>query len=99
MLEDFNSIGMLGYVMAGVVAGILSALLITILLRSLRGLVLAVVGSSVSKHSIRVFACRLKRACLLVAYVSVVGWITLQYSKMIGLKELLLDYEIMERFL
>uniref|UniRef100_A0A0E0KUQ8 Uncharacterized protein n=1 Tax=Oryza punctata TaxID=4537 RepID=A0A0E0KUQ8_ORYPU len=99
MSEDFNSIGMLGYVVAGVVAGILSALFITILLRSLGGLFLAVAGSSVSKHSIRVFACRLKRACLLVAYVSVVGWITLQYSKMIGLKELLLDYEIMERFL
>ncbi|KAF0892293.1 hypothetical protein E2562_014860 [Oryza meyeriana var. granulata] len=99
MSEDFNSFGMLGYVMAGVVAGILSALFITILLRSLQGLFLAVVGSTVSKHSIRAFAFQFKRACLLVAYVSVVGWITLQYSKMIGLKELLLDYEIMERFL
>ncbi|XP_040379298.1 uncharacterized protein LOC102705815 isoform X2 [Oryza brachyantha] len=97
--EDFNSIGMLGYLMAGVVTGILSALFITILLRSLRGLLLAAAGSTVSKRSIRVFACRFKRACLLVAYVSAVGWITLQYSKMIGLKELLFDYEFMERFL
>uniref|UniRef100_A0A0D9W8Z3 Uncharacterized protein n=1 Tax=Leersia perrieri TaxID=77586 RepID=A0A0D9W8Z3_9ORYZ len=97
--KDFNSIGLLGYAMAGVMAGFLSALFITILLRSLRGLFLALAGSAVSKHSIRVFACRFKRACLLVAYVSFVGWITLQYSKMIGLKELLLDYEVMERFL
>jgi hypothetical protein len=30
--------------------------------------------------------------------VSAVGWITLQYSKFIGLKELLSDSEVMERF-
>ncbi|KAG8043359.1 hypothetical protein GUJ93_ZPchr0458g22748 [Zizania palustris] len=99
LLEDFNSARMLGSLLAGVIVGILSALFITILLISFRGLFLIASRSAVSKHSIRVFANRFKRVCLLVAYVSFVGWMTLRYSKMIGLKELLLDYELMERFL
>ncbi|KAM0897851.1 hypothetical protein ACQ4PT_022285 [Festuca glaucescens] len=98
MSKDFSSGRMLGYVAAGVVAGMLSSLVSTIVLRSFRGVFLAAVRWAVSNHSIRVFAYRFKRACLLVAYVSFVGWITLQYSKMIGLKELLLDYKLMERF-
>lgn len=90
---------MLGYAAAGVVAGVLSSILITIVLRILRGVFLAATRGAVSNHSIRVSAYRLKRACLLVAYVSFVGWITLQYSKMIGLKELVLDFKLLERFL
>lgn len=99
MSEDFSSGRMLGYIAAGVVAGVLSSLFITIVLRSFRGVFFAAARWAVSKHSIRVFAYCFKRACLLVAYVSFVGWVTLQYSKMIGLKELLVDYELMERFL
>ena len=99
MSKDFSSGRMLGYAAAGVVAGMLSSLVITIVLRSFRGVFLAAARWAISNHSIRVFAYRFKRACLLVAYVSFVGWITLQYSKIIGLKELLLDYELMERFL
>jgi hypothetical protein len=91
--KDLNSGWMLGYA-AGVVAGI-SFLFIAIVLRSLRG----AARWAVSNHSIRVFAYRFKRACLLVAYVSFVGWMSLQYSKMIGLKELSLDYELIERFM
>ncbi|XP_062186138.1 uncharacterized protein LOC133889698 [Phragmites australis] len=98
MSEDFSSERMLGYVAAGVVLGMLSSMFITILLRSFYGLLLAAARWAVRKHSIRVFAGRVKRACLLVAYVSAVGWITLQYSKFIGLKELLLDSELLERF-
>ncbi|CAD6259763.1 unnamed protein product [Miscanthus lutarioriparius] len=96
--EDFSSERMLGYVAAGVVLGMLSSMFITVLFRGFYGLLLAAARWAVRKHSIRAFASRLKRACLLVAYVSAVGWITLQYSKFIGLKELLSDSELMERF-
>lgn len=96
--EDFSSERMLGYVAAGVVLGMLSSMFITVLFRGFYGLLLAAARWAVRRHSIRVFASRLKRACLLVAYVSAVGWITLQYSKFIGLKELLSDSELMERF-
>ncbi|CAO2036369.1 unnamed protein product [Urochloa humidicola] len=96
--EDFSSERMHGYVAAGVVLGMLSSMFITILFRGLYGLLLVAARWAVRKRSIRVFASRLKRACLLVAYVSAVGWITLQYSKFIGLKELLSDSELMERF-
>lgn len=96
--EDFSSGRMLVYVAAGVVLGMLSSMFITALFRGMYGLLLAAARWAVRKHCIRVFASRLKRACLLVAYVSAVGWITLQYSKFIGLKELLSDSEVMERF-
>ncbi|PAN39900.1 hypothetical protein PAHAL_7G277900 [Panicum hallii] len=96
--EDFSSKRMLGYVAAGVLLGMLSSMFITVLFRGCYGLLLAAARWTVRKHSMRVFAGRLKRACLLVAYVSAVGWITLQYSKFIGLKELLSDSELMERF-
>ncbi|CAL5069779.1 unnamed protein product [Urochloa decumbens] len=96
--EDFSSERMLRYVAAGVVLGMLSSMFITVLFRGFYGLLLAAARWAVRKHSIRVFASRLKRACLLVAYVSAVGWITLQYSKFIGLKELWSDSELMERF-
>ncbi|CAM0902970.1 unnamed protein product [Alopecurus aequalis] len=129
--KDFSSGRMLGYAGAGVVAGMLTSLVITIVLRSFRGVFLAAARFSksytskrfrlrwmlgyaagfvagivlqsfrggfvaaarraASNHSIRVFVYRFKRVCLLVAYVSFVGWITWQYRKMIGLKELLLD--------
>ena len=98
MSKGFSSGWMLGYA-AGFVAGTLSSMFNTIVPRSFQGGFLAAARWAVSNHSIRVFAYRFKRACLLVAYVSFVGWITLQYSKIIGLKELLLDYELMERFL
>jgi hypothetical protein len=97
MTKDFDSGWMLGYA-AGVVVG-MSSLFITTVLRSFRGVFLAAVRWAGSNHSIRLFAYRFKRACLLVAYVSFVGWMTLQYRKMIGLKELSLDYELMERFM
>jgi hypothetical protein len=97
MSKDFNSRWMLGYA-AGVVAG-MSFLFINVVLQSFRGMFLGAARWAVSNHSIRVFAYRFKRACLLVAYVSFAGWITLRYSKMIGLKELQLDYELMERFM
>ncbi|GJN41334.1 hypothetical protein PR202_gn00694 [Eleusine coracana subsp. coracana] len=96
--KDLGSERMLGYVAAGVVLGMLSSAFVTMLLRSLYGLFLAAARWTVRKHSIRVFVGRFKRACLLVAYVSAVGWITLQYSKFIGLKELVSDYELLERF-
>jgi len=96
--ENFSSKRMLGYVAAGVLLGMLSSMFITVLFRGCYGLLLAAARWAVRKHSIRVFAGWLKRACLLVAYVSAVGWITLQYSKFIGLKELLSDSELMERF-
>uniref|UniRef100_A0ACD5UU44 Uncharacterized protein n=1 Tax=Avena sativa TaxID=4498 RepID=A0ACD5UU44_AVESA len=95
--KDFSSGWMLGYA-AGILVA-MSSMLITIVLGSFRGMFLAAARWAVSNHSITVFAYRFKRACLLVAYVSFVGWITWQYSKMIGLKELLLDYKVMERFL
>ena len=97
--KDFSSWWMLGYAAAGVVAGVLSSILITIAVRILRGVFLAAARRAVRNHSIRVFAYRFKRACLLVAYISFVGWITLQYSKMVGLKELVLDFKLLERFL
>ncbi|XBI69981.1 hypothetical protein VPH35_064582 [Triticum aestivum] len=97
--KDFSSWWMLGYAAAGVVAGMLSSILITVAVRILRGVFLAAARRAVSNHSIRVFAYRFKRACLLVAYISFVGWITLQYSKMVGLKELVLDFKLLERFL
>ncbi|TVU15886.1 hypothetical protein EJB05_39429, partial [Eragrostis curvula] len=96
--EDFSSQRIIGHVAAGVVLGMLSSVLITILLRSLYRLFLAAARSAVRKHSIRVLAGRFKRACLLVAYVSAVCWFTLQYSKFIGLKELMSDSELLERF-
>ncbi|KAF8651815.1 hypothetical protein HU200_063338 [Digitaria exilis] len=96
--EDFSSGRLLGYVAAGVALGMLSSMFIIILLRGFYGLLLAGARWAVRKHSIRVFASRFKRACLLVAYVSAVGWITMQYSKFIGLKEFLSDSELMERF-
>lgn len=98
MSEYFSSERMLGYVAAGVVLGMLSSVFVTVVLRSLYGLFLAAARWGVRKHSIRVFVGRFKRACLLVAYVSAVGWITLQYSKFIGLKELVSDSELLERF-
>lgn len=97
--KDFSSWWMLGYAAAGVVAGVVSSILITIAVRVLRGVFLAAARRAVSNQSIRVFAYRFKRACLLVAYISFVGWITLQYSKMVGLKELVLDFKLLERFL
>ncbi|KAJ1272608.1 hypothetical protein BS78_06G216100 [Paspalum vaginatum] len=96
--KGINSERMLGYVAAGVVLGMLSSMFITVLFRGLYGFLLVAARWAVRKHNIRVFASRLKRACLLVAYVYAVGWITLQYSKFIGLKELLSDSELMERF-
>jgi hypothetical protein len=96
--EDFGSERMLGYVAAGVVLGMLSSVFITILWRSLYRLFLVAARWAVRKHSIRVFVGRFKRACLLVAYVSAVGWVTLQYSEFIGLKELVSDLELLERF-
>jgi hypothetical protein len=96
--EDFSSDRMLGYMAAGVVLGMLSSVFITILLKSLYRLLPAVVRWAVRKHGIRVFAGRFKRVCLLVAYVSAVGWIALRYSKFIGLKGLISDSEMLERF-
>jgi hypothetical protein len=93
MSKDFDSGWMLGYA-AGVVVCMSS-----LFIRIFRGVFLAAARWAGSNHSIRVFAYRFKRACLLVAYVSFVGWMTLQYRKMIGLKELSLDYELMERFM
>ncbi|KAG2574451.1 hypothetical protein PVAP13_7KG299800 [Panicum virgatum] len=74
--ENFSSKQMLGYVAAGVLLGMLSSMFITVLFRGCCGLLLAAARWAVRKYSIRVFAGRLKRACLLVAYVSAVGWIT-----------------------
>ncbi|VAH51444.1 unnamed protein product [Triticum turgidum subsp. durum] len=65
--KDFSSWWMLGYAAAGVVAGVLSSILITIAVRILRG----------------VFLAAARRA----------------YSKMVGLKELVLDFKLLERFL
>lgn len=40
------------------------------------------------KHAISIVAFYFRRACVVVVYFSLMGWLTLQYSKVIGLKQL-----------
>ncbi|KAJ3707090.1 hypothetical protein LUZ61_010795 [Rhynchospora tenuis] len=84
---------MLRYTSVGVVTGILSGALVSFIgaffLRSIQRLSLCISN----KNGIgRAFATRFWRICLFVAYFSVLGWITIQYSRFIGLKKLVLGF-------
>ncbi|KAK1304067.1 hypothetical protein QJS10_CPB11g00061 [Acorus calamus] len=44
-----------------------------------------------------VYKTRFRRVCIFVAYISFMGWLTVQYSKFIGLREFLIGSYIGER--
>ncbi|KAJ4811480.1 Baculoviral IAP repeat-containing protein 1a [Rhynchospora pubera] len=90
---NVGTLQMLRYTFVGVVTGILSGALVSIIgaffLRSIQRLSLCISN----KNGIgRAFATRLWRIGLFVAYFSVLGWITIQYSRFIGLKKLVLGF-------
>ncbi|KAL6008562.1 hypothetical protein ACLOJK_034075 [Asimina triloba] len=43
------------------------------------------------------FATRFRRACVIVAYFSAMGWLAVQYSKMVGLSDLFISTSTHEK--
>ncbi|XP_072961724.1 uncharacterized protein [Typha angustifolia] len=88
------------YMVAGIVSGMLAAMCFVILIKSLQGLFRAAARVwDAKKYQNTIFLIQFRRACLLIAYFSAVGWLTLQYGKMIGLKQLFLDSRLRERII
>ncbi|OVA15194.1 hypothetical protein BVC80_8425g10 [Macleaya cordata] len=77
---------------AGIVTGMLTSLISIILIKVLQRSIprLAKVWDARNCH-LAVYAVYLKRACFLVVYFSVVGWLTIQYGKMLGLPDLFIS--------
>jgi hypothetical protein len=79
------------YTFIGMGAGISSGLLASIFGIVFRKGIQRLFTSISSKHFIgRALATRLQRIFIVVAYFSVLGWLTVQYSQFIGLKQLVL---------
>lgn len=77
------------YTVIGIISGMLGSMCVIIVIKSLQVLALAMAKKwDVRNHHISIFAAQFRRACLLVAYISIMGWLTLQYSKMIGFRQL-----------
>lgn len=89
---DKESTGIKGaYVVVGTVSGMLCGICFMILLKALQSFMLGLIRRwEARKHQVRAFAIWFRRACLVVAYFCGAGWLMLQYSKMIGLKQLVL---------
>ncbi|XP_039142035.1 uncharacterized protein LOC120279227 isoform X2 [Dioscorea cayenensis subsp. rotundata] len=88
----------MAHLVAGLVSGMVIGMCFIILIKSLRILWLTVTRHwAARKLQIKVFAARFRRVCLLVAYISTMGWLTIQYSKMVGLKQLLFESNLKER--
>ncbi|XP_010918083.1 uncharacterized protein [Elaeis guineensis] len=88
------------YGVIGIVSGMLVSLCVVIVIKSLQVLALAMVKEwAANKHQIRVSAFQCTRAFLLVAYFFAMGWLTLQYGKMIGFKQLSFNSIIGERLI
>lgn len=86
--------------MIGIVSGMLVSLCIVIVIKSLQVLALAMAKKwDANKHQMRVSAFRCRRASLVVVYFFVMGWLTLQYGKMIGFEQLSFDSIIGERLI
>ncbi|XP_020084202.1 uncharacterized protein LOC109707379 [Ananas comosus] len=98
-IESLSS-RLVGYIVGGIVSGMLSAMCVIVLLKSLQGLFHAATNRLGAKKSYIIISLqRFRRACLILAYFSAVGWLTLQYGKKIGLKQLLLDTKLRERII
>lgn len=88
-LSEKNTAGRhMGYTVAGIVLGMLTSMCFVILTKILQAAVSSLTKQwNSKKHPIQ----SLRRACLLVAYFSAVGWLLLQYQKIIGLKQLYIN--------
>ncbi|XP_008800003.2 uncharacterized protein LOC103714512 isoform X2 [Phoenix dactylifera] len=88
------------YTVIGIVSGMLVSMCVVIVIKSVQVLALAMAKKwDANKHQIRVSAFRCRRACLFVAYFFALGWLTLQYGKMIGFKQLSFNSIIGERLI
>ncbi|XP_010255761.1 PREDICTED: uncharacterized protein LOC104596357 isoform X2 [Nelumbo nucifera] len=78
--------------LAGLVAGVLTSFISVILVRLLYGLKSRLSkGWESRKLHLAVYGVRIKRACFLVAYFSFMGWLTIQYGKMLGFPKMFIN--------
>ncbi|KAG0460819.1 hypothetical protein HPP92_021116 [Vanilla planifolia] len=95
--ERWRSGTWIGYTITGIVLGMLSSICCVIVFRILQALFLSISKKLHAKKCLMPIAfVRLRRACLLVAYVSTVVWLLLQYRKVIGLKQLSFNSSLRE---
>lgn len=96
--KDGPGLKMVAYGISGIVSGVLFATLCMIIIRSLQISMLFLSRRwDARKYQLRLPLVRFRRVCLLVAYFSAVGWLMLQYGRMIGLKQLSLGSNLGER--
>ncbi|KAK8963116.1 hypothetical protein KSP40_PGU018873 [Platanthera guangdongensis] len=87
----------MGFIVAGIVLGMPSSICCIILIKVLQAAMSSLARQWHQKAHLSPFsALRLRRACILVAYFSSVGWLLLQYQKMIGLKQLYFNSNLRE---
>lgn len=88
----------MGFIVAGIVLGMLSSICCIMLFKILQVAASSLVRQWHSKALLSPFsALRLPRACVLVVYFSTVGWLLLQYPKMMGLKQLNFNSNLREQ--
>ncbi|MQL75681.1 hypothetical protein Taro_008065 [Colocasia esculenta] len=76
----------------GMVSGVLSCLCVVVAVKVFQLSRVVLSGKRRHlRHHLMMLAVQFRRVCLLIAYVSAVGWLTLQYSKFVGLKQLFFD--------
>lgn len=86
------------YAVAGAVSGMLVSMCLVILAKCVQ-----VSAQALARrwHSLKprlvVYAVHFRRLCLFVAYFSAMGWLTLQYGQMIGLRQLWFDDKTVTR--
>ncbi|KAJ3680695.1 hypothetical protein LUZ60_016973 [Juncus effusus] len=85
--ESFVTKELLGYAFGGAVTGISCGFFASLFLTAVKRFFF----SLYKKQRLRALLARLRCICMLTLYLSAIGWLTLQYTQFIGLKQLILE--------
>ncbi|XP_058084775.1 uncharacterized protein LOC131232511 isoform X2 [Magnolia sinica] len=96
--DTLRAKSMLQGAVAGVVSGVLVASVFVILLKLLMDLKLRLARKWGARSlRITVYAARFRRACIIVAYFSAMGWLAVQYGKMVGFSDLFISPHLVKK--